>query len=1230
MRVSCMGVARRVAVLGLLGVLAAPRLAIAQVSTDIIRGRVTDPEAHPVQGADVRATSYAGRVTKATKTDKGGRFTIIFINGEGDYWIDFRKLGFQPKRFELRKVGDEEVMIADARLSSAIVSLDTVNVLEQRTRALPSRSGKDVDVGGGETPLTSRGVSPDQAGSLAAMAAAAGFQLVPGLNGAPDMYSVLGLSGDQNNVTFNGLGSGISALPPDVLATTSINPYPFDVSKGGFSGAQISILTIPGSNFSRRSITNANIAPPLEWADQTAAASGAKFTNVRVGGNAAGPIKLDEVFYNTAYNVGRQLRDAPTLADGNRLGLAAAGVAADSVERLLSFLSQRRLPVGLAGLPDVQTQDVAQGLVNFDLIPSASGTGHSFTLGTALDYRRSRPVERGSLLLATPSHGNQTAFWGANASLVHTNYFWFGVLTKTTLGFAAQGNSIEPYQRAPEGIVRVTSDLATGGSSVRPLSFGGNALRASTRNETVQASNQLSWFSLDNTHTIRVTSSLAHDVFTDESAQAPWGSFVFNSLADLEAGTPASFTRTLATTKQRGSQLAGAVAIGDYWRPVPDVQVQYGIRVDGNRFLSTPTLNPSVAATFAMPNDALPSRAYASPRIGMQWAYGKSPQVAYAPGAARPPRAVIHAGAGVFQNIAPSPFVAPALRATGLPSSTQSIACVGSAAPSPDWEDFVADPGSIPSSCADGSTGTLYGTRAPNVTLFDPGFRQPRSLRVAADWSGSVLDDRFVLGVQGILSNGFNQQGAIDINIARTPQFALSREDGRPVYVSPGAIVPATGSITAGADRVSRDFQDVWMRRSDLRVRSRDVRVNLKPVTANPRLKWDLTYSFLDVREQYYGFTSTVGDPFAVNWSEQPQAPRHTVDVRWFDFPIFDLVYLTTIVHVASGPRYAPMVATDVNGDGANDDRAFVFDPAAASNSATEGMATLLTTGSSSARACLTKQLGRLASRGSCQAPWTVANAVQLKFNPQRIGLPKRATVSFTVLNPLGIADLSLHGAKGVRGWGEVIPPDENLLFVRGFDAANHRFLYDVNQRFGSTRPRESTTRTLPFVSLGVSIDIGVPRERQLLTQRLDAGRGRPGDRANAETMKNLGTSSIPNPMAMVLTQQAELGLSRTQADSLATLSRKFSVFADSVWTPVAVYLMGLPAGYSHGEAYARYVSARERTVDYLLTLVPLVHDVLTPSQRRRLPSQISNYLDRRVLAFLRSSTAGDPGVVVR
>jgi hypothetical protein len=254
----------------------------------------------------------------------------------------------------------------------------------------------------------------------------------------------------------------------------------------------------------------------------------------------------------------------------------------------------------------------------------------------------------------------------------------------------------------------------------------------------------------------------------------------------------------------------------------------------------------------------------------------------------------------------------------------------------------------------------------------------------------------------------------------------------------------------------------------------------------------------------------------------------------------------------------------------------------------------------------------------------TITNGLALKFNPQKIGLPKRTTISLAFINPLGLADLALHGSNDLHGWGQAIPPDQNLLFVRGFDPATREFRYEVNQRFGSTSPRTSVARAVPYVSLAVALDIGVPRERQVLTQRLDIGRSRPGSVDNTETLKSLGTSSIPNPMAMVLLQEADLELTRLQADSLANLSRRFSVFADSVWTPVAKSLAELPTAYDQGEAYARYVSARERTVDFLLTLVSGATELLTDAQRRRLPPQISNYLDRRVLEFLRSSTLGE------
>jgi hypothetical protein len=1211
-------VAFMLAALALVGV--APVLG---AQTDVIRGQITSVDGKPLAGARVKVSSYQGDVEKSATTDNNGRFTVVFINGEGDYWIDLTKIGFAPKRIEVRKVGEEAVMLANVRMSDVGATLGTMEVTGERTRALPTRNGTDLDVGGGDRALTATNVDPDQAGNLAAMAAAqAGFQIIPGLDGAADAFSALGLSGDQNNTTFDGLGSGVTALPPDILVTTSLRPYTFDVSLGGFSGAQTAIQTIPGTNISRRLVTTAGILPPLEWGNQNALAQGAKYTNVRLGGNAAGPIVPNQAFYNLAYNFQRNSSDLQTLLNTSPVGLTAAGVSPDSAQRFVNLLRGQGIPVDRAGLSGVRSRDAAQLSGNLDLIPSASGTGSSFTIGGAGNYQRSKPVGRGTLLLTTPAHAGETSFWGANATVVHSIYLWSAVLSKTTLGFAASGNSTSPYESIPEGTVRVNSLLTDGSASVKPLLFGGGSTESSLSNQSLQLSNQLSWYTTDNRHALKFMSSVTRDAFRNNVAPNLLGAFSYNSLADLQAESPASFVRTLSATTRAGSQLAGSASLGDSWRPTTGLQVQYGVRADANRFLSTPAFNQDILNTFGVSNRTVPNRVYFSPRIGTQWYYGDSPEVQYAPGSARPPRAVIHAGVGVFQNMVQSQLIGTAVSSTGLPDATQSISCVGAATPIPDWDAFLSNPNAIPTQCADGSAGSVFATASPNVMLFDPRFHQQRSVRGAADWSGPVLDNRFALGLQTIVSSGLDQQDQIDVNLNPTARFTLAAEGNRPVFVDPSAIVPTTGSVAIAGSRASSAYQHVWMEQSALKLDSKQLSINITPVTANAMLHWQATYTFLDARQTFNGFTSTAGNPFDVEWAPSLQAGRHQVTLQWSNFPIRDIVYLSTFVRLTSGQRYTPMIAGDVNGDGLLNDRAFIVGPGEASNPAgAAAMTALLANATPSARRCLRQQTNTLASYGSCQAPWTANGALAIRFNPQKIGLPKRTTVSLVVQNTLALADVVLHGGNGLRGWGENLPPDQSLLFVRGFDPLTRQFMYDVNQRFGSTRPQQSAGYALPYVSLNVSVDVGVPRERQGLSQRLDLGRGVEGTKLAAAALAAFGKTTIPNPMGFILQQSDSLHLTRLQADSLATLSRSFTTFADTVWAPVGRYLAALPNDYSSGEAYGRYVTARERTVDYLLTLVPHVKRLLTPAQRRKLPPQVANFLDERVLRFLRSST---------
>ncbi|HMI55739.1 MAG TPA: hypothetical protein VK494_06105, partial [Gemmatimonadaceae bacterium] len=95
------------------------------------------------------------------------------------------------------------------------------------------------------------------------------------------------------------------------------------------------------------------------------------------------------------------------------------------------------------------------------------------------------------------------------------------------------------------------------------------------------------------------------------------------------------------------------------------------------------------------------------------------------------------------------------------------------------------------------------------------------------------------------------------------------------------------------------------------------------------------------------------------------------------------------------------------------------------------------------------------------------------------------------------------------------------------------------------------------------------------------------------------------------------------QADSIATMNRRYVIRLDSIWSPVAKYLAALPDNYNKDEAYSHYQRAREGSVDMLIKLVPEIKRLLTPEQRRKLPPFILNYLDTRYLASIRSGTAG-------
>jgi hypothetical protein len=275
----------------------------------------------------------------------------------------------------------------------------------------------------------------------------------------------------------------------------------------------------------------------------------------------------------------------------------------------------------------------------------------------------------------------------------------------------------------------------------------------------------------------------------------------------------------------------------------------------------------------------------------------------------------------------------------------------------------------------------------------------------------------------------------------------------------------------------------------------------------------------------------------------------------------------------------------------------------------------------------LQSQLGTLAARSSCQGPWTSSANLSISFNPMKVKMPQRTTLSFSVSNPLGAADILAHGENNLHGWGQFAFSEPTLMYVRGFDPSTNRYKYEVNPRFGSTNPQFQTFRAPVTLTMQLRVDVGPSRERQQLTQQLDRGRTRDGQKVPEGMLKAIyGSGSVLNPMAQILRQADTLELTGPQADSIASMNRTYTIRLDSIWTPVAKYLAALPNEYDQSDAYHTYKAAREASVDLLVALAPKINGLLTADQKRKLPPLVASHLDGRYLAGIRSGTAGNTG----
>ena len=1214
-------------------------------TTDILTGTVRNPAGQPVANATVTATSVETQVVRTRRTDDRGRWVIVFPDGGGRYQVSVKSIGFEPMVQLVNRVLDEDQLVVNITLGGSPQRLDRVVV-----RAAPRQNDRQPSPG-----TTERAFTPDQLmrlpiedqSDLTALAALApGVVTFGGSDSTNSSFSVAGQRTDQNSITLDGLSFGSSSIPQDAVRRTTVTTNTWDVARGQFSGGQIASTTRGGTNVIQGSFTDAFRDPGLAWSVPDAGAFGQAYHQNTLSGGVGGPIIQNKLFAFAAFQVRDRTDPLQSLLAATPATLSRLGANPDSVTAFLSRVAADSVPFTLAGIPGDRPSDGDQVFVRLD---ANITDGQTLMLRYDARGNNADAIRVGSM--GFPTGGGVQRQSGSGIMATLTSHFATdnGAIInefRAYRSWADQGT--DPYLVFPTGRVQLVSTIPPSGSSTSPtlaattLQFGGNSsLPQASANRGLELSEEVSYIPAGSGHRLKLGALFNQSDFDQDVTTNRWGTYTYASLADFMAGQPSSYTRTLAPRIRTGGATSLGVYLGDTWRAAAGLQFTYGVRAEGSRYDGAPAPNPGIDSLFGIRTDRFPTETHISPRLGFSWAIGARNSNAaggdgggaggrgaggagggrggaggggfggfgQGPGGGQQPSTVLRGGIGEFRGLAPTQLFSAAQASNGLATGESQLVCTGTSVPPMDFADWLSGAAPIPSACASG--GPVIPTNPlaahPNVTVFDPTFEAPRSWRGALGVTHRIAD-RFALSLDVTWAVGVAQYGYRDINLVSTPAFTLPNEGNRPVFVPAATIVPATGTGSQANSRVHPEYGRVLLTSSDLHSDTRQVTAGFQAGTArglNAQVSYTWTRS---VDESSFPGSSggqgvagsTAGDPNVRSWATSDLQRTHQV-VATVSYPVLSWLELSAVGRLASGSPFTPVVGGDINGDGARNDQAFVFDPATTSDTAVaNGMRRVIASAPESVRDCLIRSLGKVAERNGCTNPWSGTFDVQLNLRPTWGGLDRRLTISLSTINLLAGLDRWAHGADNLAGWGATPRADPVLLTVHGFNSANNAYVYQVNERFGQSATASQAFRTPVQISLQARLTFGPDPVRDRLRQVFGAGRD-----TGATAFEDRFARLVPNPIDSILVLRDSLALTDAQATSLVAIRDSLNRANAPIGDSLRVRMQREGANPDPRTAFTELTPLLQRARVNATAALEQARAALSPEQWARIPDSI-------------------------
>ncbi len=1112
-------------------------------SLDIIVGKVTDANGKPVAGAVVEAFSIETEVTRRQTTNDKGTYQIIFQDGTGQYRISVKAIGKNPQIFNVARNSDDDRIVLNIKLGEKPVTLNDLGATANRRVNVDQLDGR---VTAGDQ---SRSINGDQAlrmpidaGDLAALAALApGVIATGGTDSTAATFSVAGQSAASNTYVVNGQTTSSSSVPQDAVRSTRVITNSYDVSRGNFAGGQVSVTTKGGSNRPQGSLSSNFQNKSLAYGGNTGSAFGAGNTIEGFGSGYGGPLKRDKIFLFGSYSLSRQVRPVPSLDIADATTLSRLGASQDSVNKFIGLVSGLGLTQQAGVISPNRNQDAFSSVVRFDFWP---GLIHVITFTGQLQLNGNNPQSIQSTQL--PQVGGTTTGNTASGGLRISSRFDNGLINSFNGGYSYSDNTSTPFLFVPVGRVTNYSVDSTGGVVPVTFGFGGNGgMPRDAVTKTLEITNELSMTTDAGVHRFALGLYGNKSDFTQDQTSNRYGTYTYATLSDFQNNLPSSFTRTLSPSIRSGSVENEAIYLSDAWRPRNtnnnangngpggggpggggpggfgggaggggrggggggggpgggngggNLQVNYGVRVEHSGYLGAPDRNDAVYNEFKdlngnpLDTHTLPSELYVSPRAGFSYAIAAPEQQGQAQRGFAPPLLTIRGGAGVFRGTMPATLPGTAQAQSGLVGAQTQLFCTGTAVPLPNWNDYISNPGDIPTECIN-NLSTPVITGKPNVTTYAANYGASKTQRATFGLTRRITQ-RIQFNLDAQYVHGIGQGASRDYNLNETARFTIGNELNRPVYADPAQIFGATGQVPLAASRKDINYGSVTQVFSSLENKTKQVTFNVAGTTAK-QINLSASYTLMSAQDQggsgggFGGGNQTAGDPNVYEWATSTNQHTHNfqASIQWPITPAFELAATATMV---SGSVYTPIVNGDINGDGSRgNDRAYIFNPATTSDTGVaNGMTRLLASTSGNAKKCLQAQLGQIAARNSCVGPWQPGLNLQLNWRPALFA--RRLSLQFQAINTLGGLDELINGDNNLKGWGGNTRPDNTLLTVTGFNDTTNQFHYSVNSRFGNTSSNSQAVRAPFQINLKMTYAIGYDM-RTAQIQALERGLG--------------------------------------------------------------------------------------------------------------------------------------------